>query len=507
MIKRVMLTGILFWIIALGGFLPQAQDLDAEFMRVFHSISSHDLFAYAAELSSPKYKGRLSGTQEYMQAAEWVASHLKEWGIKPYGDNETYYQMFDVPHSVIKSPGSLSLHVADASGGDLTIDYAFPQDYFPGSNSDNGEVTAEVVYVGHGITAPELDYDDYAGMDVRGKIVVIDSDVPFQGPDEEYIKWVPYSYHQFKLDNARSHGAAGLLYIGKLANPNTSFNLGLIYCHIDEQVAKHLFFNTGREHKAVLAQIKKDLKPESFALDKTVTLTADTERISQGPTCNVIGVIEGSDPDLKQEVIIVGGHLDGVGDLGLVMPGALDNASGVADILGAAKALAHSPIPLKRSVMFLFIGGEECGLLGSQLYTEQPKFPKDKSVVFFNLDMVGNGTGLSMGGGLTYPQIYRHFEAANQKYLHRTLRTSRSRTSVGRPRSDSVIFNRAGFRTMSFGTAGLVKQMYYHHPLDTAETLTPEIMEDVAKLMFLGLTALANDTELEFEKGGGSRKP
>ncbi len=505
--KRVLLTGFIFWTLMLCGFFPQAQDRDAEFMSVFHSISSHDLFAYAEELSSAKYKGRLSGTQEYMQAAEWVASHLKEWGIKPYGDNGTYFQMFDIPHSVIKSPGSLSLHVTDAAEGVLTIDYTFPQDYFPGTNSDTGEVTSDVVYVGHGITAPELNYDDYAGMDVRGKIVVIDPDVPFQGPDEEYIKWVPYSYHQFKLNNARSHGASGLLYIGKTANPNTSFNSGLIYCHIDEHVAEHLFFSTGREHKAVLAEIKKDLKPGSFALDKTVTLTAVTERMPQGPTCNVIGVIEGTDPDLKQEVIIVGGHLDGVGDLGLVMPGALDNASGVADILGAAKALAHSPVPLKRSVMFLFIGGEECGLLGSHLYCEQPKFPKDKSVVFFNLDMVGNGTGLSVGGGLTYPQIYRHFEAANQKYLHRTLRTSRSSTSVGRPRSDSVIFNRAGFRTMSFGTTGRVKKMYYHHPLDTAETLTPEIMEDVAKLMFVGLTALANDTELGFAKDGGSRKP
>lgn len=496
--KRVILTGCLFLIITLGGILPQAQDQETEFMSVFHSISSHDLFVYAAELSSDKYRGRLSGTQEYMQAAEWVASLLEEWGIKPYGDKGTYFQMFDKPHSVIKSPGRLSLHVNDSEGGAMAIDYSFPQDYFPGTNSDTGTITADVVYVGHGITAPELNYDDYAGMDVRGRIVVIDSDVPFQGPDEEFIKWVPYSYHQFKLNNARAHGAAGLLYIGKTANPNTSFNKGLIYCHIDVHVVEHLFFNTGREHKAVLAEIKKDLKPVSFALNKKVTLTADTERIAQGPTCNVIGVIEGTDPDLKQEVIIVGGHLDGVGDLGLVMPGALDNASGVADILGAAQALAHSPVPLKRSVMFLFIGGEECGLLGSHLYCEQPKFPKDKTVVFFNLDMVGNGTGLSVGGGLTYPQIYRHFEAANQKYLHRSLRTSRSRTSVGRPRSDSVIFNRAGFRTMSFGTTGRVKQMYYHHPLDTAETLTPEIMEDVAKLMFVGLTALANDTELGF---------
>jgi Zn-dependent M28 family amino/carboxypeptidase len=182
------------------------------------------------------------------------------------------------------------------------------------------------------------------------------------------------------------------------------------------------------------------------------------------------------------------------------MPGALDNASGIADIMGAAQALAASPVKPKRSILFLFIGGEECGLLGSDLYTKNPVFPLEKTVMFFNLDMVGHGTGLRVGGGASYPEVYRHFEAANGSYLHRPLSTSEARVSLGRPRSDSVIFQRAGFRTMSFGTSGRVPGLatYYHNPLDTPSTLTPEIMEDVAKLMFVGLTGLANDVELNF---------
>ncbi len=475
-------------------WLPDPAQEEA-FMQVLHSISSHDILGYVEELASPRYAGRLSGTPGYMGAARWVADLLAGWGIRPAGDDGTWFQWFDMPHSVVHDPGALSVEMG--SGDDrMVLDYSFPDDYYPGSNSDAGTVTGEVVYVGHGITAPELGYDDYAGVDVRGKIVVIDAGVPYVGNNQDTtVAWVPYSYHQFKLDNAARHGAAGLLYIGKTANPNTSFNRGLVYCHIDAHVADHLFHGTGTTHQAVVEKMQAGLGPSSMALGKSATITAHAERHPEGRAANVVGILEGSDPVLKDEVIVVGGHLDHVGWLGELFPGALDNASGVADILGAAKALAASPVRPARSILFLFIGGEESGLLGSTHYTLHPIFPKEKTVVFFNLDMVGHGTGLSVGGGLTYPDVYRHFEAANAAYLHRPLRASESRPSVGRPRSDSVIFQRAGFRTMSFGTTGQIQGMstYYHDPRDTPDTLTPEIMEDVAKLMFVGLTGLAND--------------
>jgi hypothetical protein len=451
-------------------------------------------------MAADKYRGRLAGTPEYMRVAEWVAGLLREWGVEPGGGDGTYFQMFDMPYSDVHSAGALSIEFP--SGGEtMRIDYSFPRDYYPGTNSDSGTVTAQAIYVGYGITAPELGYDDYEGLDVAGKIVVIDAGVPHEGADEAtVVRWVPYSYHQMKLNTARSHGAAGLLYASKIANPNTSFNEGLIYCHIDTHVADHLFFETGTTHAAVLERIRNSMNPAALPLGKTVTISADAERHPEGRAANVIGIIEGSDPVLRDEVIIVGGHLDAVGYLGEVFPGALDNASGVADILGAARALALSPIRPRRSIMFLFIGGEECGLIGSTRYTEQPVFPKDKTVVFFNLDMVGHGTGLHVGGGLTYRQIYRHFEAANDAYIHRAIGASEARPSVGRPRSDGVIFERAGFRTMSLGTSGNVPGIstYYHDPRDKPETLTPEIMEDAAKLLFVGLTNLANDVELRF---------
>ncbi|MFC1791065.1 PA domain-containing protein, partial [Gemmatimonadota bacterium] len=290
-------------------WLPDPAQEEA-FMEVYHSISSHDLMGYVEEMSSDKYRGRLPGSPEYMQVAQWVADHLAEWGIQPAGDRGSYFQMFDMPYSDVKSAGALSVEIGSGDQG-MILNYSFPDDYYPGTNSDAGTVTGEVVYVGYGVTAPELGYDDYAGVDVRGKIVVIESGVPYAGNDEDTtVAWVPYSYHQLKLDNASRHGAAGLLYVGKTANPNTSFNEGLVYCHIDAHVADHLFYDTGKTHQGAVEEMRSSMSPVSMPLGKRATITAEIERHPEGRTANVVGMIEGSDPVLKDEVIIVGGHLD-----------------------------------------------------------------------------------------------------------------------------------------------------------------------------------------------------
>ena len=157
--------------------LGQNSDSEQGFMQAFHSISSHDLMAYVEEMSSEKYRGRLSGTPEYMEVAEWVAGLLEEWGIGPGGDDGSYFQLFDWPYSDVLSEGAFSVEM-ESHGKTMQVDFSFPEDYYPGTNSDAGTVTGEVVYVGYGITAPELAYDDYEGVDVAGKIVMIDAGVP-----------------------------------------------------------------------------------------------------------------------------------------------------------------------------------------------------------------------------------------------------------------------------------------------------------------------------------------
>ena len=480
-----------------------AQEPDEQLiLKHFHSISSGDISDWIAELCSPKYNGRLAGTPEYVASAEWVAGKLKEWGIKPAGDNGSYYQWFDLPFTVVNDIGSLQLHIPQKDGTEIVKSYQAPAEYYPGMNSGSGEVTAEVVFVGYGMTAPELNYDDYRGIEVKGKIVLMNRDVPYKDVrNPEYSKWVKYCYHQYKVENAARHGAAGMLYIdGNSANPNISYIDSMIVCGIGPAPLADIFAGLGKNNLSVTAQIDKSLQASSFSTGRIMTIKANTTRHPEGRTCNVAGIIEGSDPVLKDEAIIIGSHLDAVGNGGgLLVQGGLDNASGVVDIMAAAKALAVSGIKLKRTVLFLFTGGEEAGLLGSKLYTANPIFPLEKTVMYVNLDMVGNGTGLAVSASSSCAALTEYFVAANNRYIHRPMRVSASEGSFyGRPRSDGLVFLAKGYRTMDISTTDGVKLVWYHLPGDDATAVTPEIMEDVAKLTYLAFIEIANADPISY---------
>lgn len=498
--KRSIIIGILL-LFAFRIAVSQ-NEFETRLLTNFHTIQSEEMMTWMEKLCSPEFNGRLTGTPEFIASTEWVASQLKEWGIKPAGDNGTYYQWFNFPYTVINDIGSLTLNIPQSDGSVIRKNYSYPDEYYPGMNSGNGEVTAEVVFVGYGVTAPELNYDDYKGIDVKGKIVLMNRDVPYTDPrNPEYKKWVGYCYHQFKLQNAVKHGAAGMLYIdGASANPNIAYDPSIIVCGIGPQPLADIFAGLKTTNKEIIDNILKTFKPASFNTGKTVTIKANTTRHPEGKACNVLGMIEGNDPVLKNEVIIIGGHLDAVGNAGKVVNGALDNASGIVDIMGAAKAMAKSGIALKRSVLFFFIGGEEVGLIGSKVYTEKPVFPKDKTVTFINLDMVGNGTGLAVSAGSTYEELLTYFVDANKKYIHRPMSTSAPVPGAyyGRPRSDGVVFSMAGYRTMSIGTTDATKKVFYHLPGDDPDAVTIDIMEDVAKMIYVSLINMANDSALKF---------
>ncbi|HLN55405.1 MAG TPA: M28 family peptidase [Bacteroidales bacterium] len=478
--------------------LPQ-NDNEAELLRQFHAINSEEMMSWVEKLCSPEFNGRLTGTPEFMASAEWVAGKFGEWGLKPAGNNGTFFQSFDMPYTVLHNPGSLTLNIPQSDGSFIRKHYSYPDEYYPGMNSGSGEVTAEVVYAGFGVTAPELNYDDYKGIDVKGKIVLVNRDVPYlDARNPEYKKWVGYCYHQYKLENAVKHGAKGFLYIDGIgANPNITYDPSIIVCGIGPEALSDIFAGLKTTNKDLTEKMIKTMKPSSFNTGKYITIVASTTRHNDGKGCNVIGLLEGSDPVLKNEVIIIGGHLDAVGNAGKVVNGALDNASGVVDIMAAAKALAQSKNPPKRSILFIGIGGEENGLLGSKLYVNNPVFPKEKTVVYINLDMVGNGTGLAVSGGSPYAELNRYFEEANSKYIHRNFRASAPVPGeyYGRPRSDGVVFSMAGYRTMAISTTDAVKKVFYHLPGDDPDAVTIDIMEDVARMIYVALTNMANDVE------------
>lgn len=372
---------------------PSASSDELKILKAMHGISSHKLAEYVRELTSEKYGGRLTGTAEYKACAEWLANLLKSWGLSPGGENGSFFQTYPLLYTLVYPGGELILHLP--VGKEIIKKYYhYESEFIPGATSASGEVTAEVIYVGYGITAPELGYDDYASVDVRGKIVLMEREVPVspeRHPDL-FLKWRPYSFHQYKLENAFKHGAKGMLYnYGPICNPNNSYIEGFIYSHVGDTVVNDLFTGTGKKYQEVVRAIEKNLKPQSFPLGKTITIKNVTKHFPNGSGENVIALLPGSESRLKEELIILGAHLDHLGRCWELMPGANDNASGVAVVLGVAEAMAKSAVKPARSVMFFFFGSEEQGVYGSEYYLEHPTWPLEKTVCFLNLDGVGCG--------------------------------------------------------------------------------------------------------------------
>jgi hypothetical protein len=481
----------------------RGQELSEEqrLVQAMHTIQSQVLYGWVDTLASPRFGGRLTGTPTFNAAADWVIAHLRAWGVAPGAGDGTYRQAFPNPYTLIKPDCGVWLDLPMPGGGVIRKPYVFQEDYFPGSTSASGEVTAEVVYVGYGITAPELGFDEYQGVDVKGKIVLMEPESPV-GPDpdaEQFARWRPYSFHQYKLENAARHGAAGMLYDYHIVNPNNAYIEGFVYSAVNTTVVEDLFAGTGRVHREVVRSIRDGLKPASFATGKTVTIRNTTEHHPEGVAYNVIGLLEGSDPALKDEVIILGGHLDGLGYNYDLMPGANDNASAVAVIMGTAEALAASPVRPRRSVLFLFFGAEEQGVAGSAWYLDHPVFPLAKTVGLLNLDMVGSGDRISGGGGGNYPAFWKYIEGANERWVHRIMRGSFN-ANLGRPRLDAARFMWAGVPSISFATSG--SRSFYHNTRDDISTITPEIMEDLAQILFLAVVEMGRADRLDFRPAG-----
>jgi len=462
-------------------------------LSAMHSISSHDLLDYVKIQCDEKYQGRLTGTDEYQACAEWLASEFRSWGIEPAGVNGSWFQWFRVPYTLISPDCGVALHIPLKNGQEIMKHYEYVTEYMPGSTSGNGEVTAEVVYAGYGITAPELGYDDYQGLDVKGKIILIEREAPVStsAGAERFNPWYDYTFHQNKLANAVRHGAAGMLYnYGPIGNPNNDYYENFVYVHVGDSVVRDIFSGTGKDHSEIVEKIGKTLKPQSFNTGKKVTIEMSTKHFPDGKGSNVIGILKGSDPVLSGEFIIIGAHLDHLGKCYEIIPGANDNASAVAVMMGVAKALAVNPIPLKRSVMFIAFGSEEQALLGSREYVRNPMVPLEKSVLL-NMDGVGIGHSISAGAGKDFPALMKFVEEANTEFVHRPLFSS-SFPNLGRPRLDAAIFLRAGVPSVSFSTYGSVN--YYHVPQDNLDIIKPEIMEDLAKILFVSVVRMANST-------------
>lgn len=474
--------------------LVSQQPDERTILKAMHSISSHDLLEYVKIQCDDKYAGRLTGTDEYMMCAEWLSGFFAENGLQPAGDRGSWYQYYDLAYTMIGPDCGLSIHIPQKNGETILKHYQYVSEYMPGSTSGNGEISAEVIYAGYGISADELGYDDYKGIDVRGKIILIEREAPVSpsAGAEKFNPWFNYSFHQYKLENAVKHGAVGMIYnYGPIANPNNAYNKDFIYVHVGDSVVKDIFSGTGKDHGETIKAIEDNLKPVSFATGKTVTIRMSTTHVPDGKGANIIGLLPGTDPVLSKELIIIGAHLDHMGRCYDIIQGANDNASAVAVMMGVARALNQGGIKLKRSLLFLSFGSEEQGILGAKAYLENPLFPLEKSVLL-NMDGVGVGDRINTNSGRDFPLLFAPFDRMNQKYIHRSLGAN-SFSNLGRPRLDAARFLTAGVPSLSFSTSGSTS--YYHIPLDNLDIIKPEIMEDLAQLLLLSVIELANSDD------------
>jgi hypothetical protein len=445
---------------------------------IMKSIKAADIFELNEYLSSPEMKGRLAGTEEYNRAAKWVKTKFKEWGLAPvYAD---FLQSFELSYNETHdSAFSLILPAQEKEGKSEALEMEIYKDYCPTLYSGFGEAEAEVVFSGFGITAPELDWDDYGDLDVRGKVVAILDGMP-QVEGKDFSNYYPRPY---KLKNAKTHEAAGLIILSRaVISGYGTYQEALPMVMVGDKVAKALFKHKGYDVQSIKALLR-DGNSLSFVTGVKARIKVAGVHHPQATTYNVVGMIEGSDPALKQEYIIFGGHLDGVGPWPRLHPGASDNASGSAVVIKLAHAFSQLKKRPKRSIVFALFGGEELGLLGSRyMVANPPEFPS-KPIFMLNHDMNGVGNGLRISGGSIYPEMYEYIKKVNEKYsINGSISAGEIRQKFGN--SDYAPFIERGIPAYSTWVTG-GGRYGVHTEGDSIYVITPKIMEDIARLYFM----------------------
>jgi hypothetical protein len=459
----------------------QADELET----IMKSIKAADIFELNAYLSAPEMRGRLSGTEEYNRAAQWAKAKFKEWGLAPVYDD--FLQPFELSYNETHdSAFSLIIPAKEKEGKPETLEMEIYKDYCPTLYSGFGEVEEEVIFAGFGITAAELDWDDYKDIDVKGKVAAILDGMP-QVEGKDFSKYYPRPY---KLQNAKEHEAGGLIIINRaVISGYGTYQEGLPMVMVGDKVAKALLEHKGFDIQTMKALLR-DGNPLSVATGVRAKINVTGVHHANATTSNIVGMIEGSDPTLKEEYIVFGAHLDGVGPWPRLHPGASDNASGSAVVMKLAHAFSQLKKRPKRSIVFALFGGEELGLLGSRhMVANLPDFPS-KPVHMLNHDMNGVGRGLRIAGGKTYPDFYAFITKVNEKY---SINDSVSAGEISQRfgNSDYAPFVENGipaYSTWVTGGGGYGT----HTEGDSIYVITPKIMEDIVRLYFMAGYLYAN---------------
>lgn len=369
-------------------------------------IKTHIMF-----LADDKLEGREPGTAGNQMAYEYIAGLFAKSKINPFGTS--YYQYFDIKTGVKYSDQDEMLfeRVTKRTGIDKTpketrkIEMTAGKDWkIIGMSADGIINKSDVYFVGYGVSSTSLDYDDYFGIDVKGKVVVVLADSIKEGKNKHFLS--EYSDIKYKITNARDHGAKAVILVKTLNYSNDSFfplktdqfykNNDIIVVQASRESINQ-FLTREYDLKVIEKEIIKHKHPKSFKLPNALVSFYIKKEDLTASVPNVIGYINGTDPKLCGEYIVIGAHFDHLGwggenslykgSVPMIHNGADDNASGSAGLLELVERLSKNP--LKRPVIFTAFNGEEKGLLGSAYFVKNSPVPLKNIAAMFNFDMIG----------------------------------------------------------------------------------------------------------------------
>ncbi len=455
-------------------------------------------------LASDEMKGRRAGSPEYQKAAEYVAAKMKEYGLTPGGDNGTWFQ--EVPFrnwSDYQQPIRLEIltpqrRVYFAGRG---------RDFYPLSGTGSGISKGQIAFAGYGVVSEKPPWNDYENLEAKGKILLLLPETPAVLDDAAKREWTL----EKKVKLALEKGAAGIIEmdtsqpgdqpVRRLASSILRPGVcpkNFVLLRAGRNFLNDVFYVSGKSWRDLVSKVLREKRPHSAASEAVVEMEAHFLQEERNAP-NVIGILPGHDPKLKDECLIIGGHLDhlGIGIDGFIYPGADDDATSAAVVLETARALAANKFKPARTVIFASWAGEELGLVGSRYYTEHPVLPLPKTAVYMNIDMVGTGdSDLHVGGLWEYSQFYDMIKAKMDEETKKKLFPR-----VNYRGSDHTSFWAKGVTAISLRTGNILTEKLddehpeYHKPGDGPDIIDPELLRLASQYHYDIITNLANTKE------------
>lgn len=477
-------------------------------------ITPEKIKTHIGFLASDALLGRNTPSPGLDSAAAYITREFIKDGLQPV--NGSYFNPVPLATTALGEDNYVEIN----NKGDIR-NLIIKTEFVPFENTASGTVEGSVVFAGYGITAPELNYDNYAGINASGKIVVVMKHYPReQNPTSSFKDNTRYTSIDYKMENAISHGAIGAIVVTDPLNhimltprgfpwpslytnfPQDALPLGLK----DTRKKRIPFINAGTELIVTLFGSVDSLKNLQAEMDRTLKpFSKDFSYISvklkvsiienQMKTGNIVGLLPGTDPVLKNELIVVGAHYDHVGYMkkhkegeNYIYNGADDNASGTSGLLAITEAFSKAGVKPKRSILFIAFTAEEKGLFGSKAYVENPLFPLDKTVAMVNMDMIGRGhpDTLHLEAGNLSPDLTKIVESENKDIAFKIQVDGTEFLD----RSDQSNFYHHNVPFIMF-FAGLHND--YHTVRDRPEAIDFNKAARIAKLAFKTTWIIAND--------------